>query len=111
MPIKRSLEFHGWKEWTKNLSDKCQHPWIANNYQMASKLSFYLQEPVHALNLSSRKNQFDFWDRSYLKGQSLCWIAEQDIFPGEIILTPTGQKLTLVKGVPFELIMSYKGIR
>ncbi|MCE3012100.1 MAG: glycosyltransferase family 39 protein [Proteobacteria bacterium] len=111
LPIKRIGEFHGWEKWAKDIEQNNKGCTIAaNRYQYASKLSFYLGKDVTALNVSSRKNQFDFWDRSYLKGQTLCWVAEQEIFPGETILTPTGQKLTLVKGVPFELIMSYKGI-
>ena len=111
LPIKRIHEFHGWKEWAVKLeSDTKGCLLAANQYQYASKLSYYLGKDVTALNVSSRKNQFDYWDRSYLEGQSICWIADQSLMPGETVLTPTGQKLTLVKAVPFELIMSYKGI-
>jgi len=111
LPIKRIAEFHGWQEWAKDIESKDDDCIItANRYQYAAKLSFYLGKDVTSLNISSRKNQFDYWDRSHLKGKTICWLAEQDILPGETILTPTGQKLTFVKGVPFELIMSYKGI-
>ncbi len=110
-PLKRIAEFHGWKNWALEIEKNNPDCVIAaNRYQYASKLSFYLGKDISALNVRSRRNQFDYWDRSYMENKAICWVAEQDIFPSEAIDTPTGQKLTIVKGVPFELIMSYKGI-
>lgn len=109
--IKRVGELHGWKSWAQSIEANTLDCIIAaNRYQYASKLSFYLGKEVSALNIRSRSNQFDYWDRSYMKNKKICWIAEQDIFQGEELVDPTGQKLTLVKGILFEHIMSYKEI-
>lgn len=109
--IKRVGEFHGWRSWAQSIASNNPDCLIAaNRYQYAAKLSFYLGKEVSALNVRSRKNQFDYWDRSYMQNQTLCWVAEQDLFPGQDLVDPLGQKLTLVKGIPFELIMSYRGI-
>lgn len=99
LPIKRSREFHGWKDWTAYLSRRCENPWLANNYQMASKLSFYLNKPVHALNYKSRKNQFDFWkpDENYYKTEKVCYLTNSKEFGGELIETPEGKALFIVR--------------
>ncbi len=96
-PIKRLHEFHGWSEWAKLIQEKCgPQEILANNYQIASKLSFYLQKDVHALNYHSRKNQFDIWrfDRFY-QGQSVCYLTDKSQFKGEKILTPEGKKIRI----------------
>lgn len=99
--IRRLTEFHGWKEWAKEVNQKCDQPIMANTYQIASKLSFYLNRPIHALNYNSRKNQFDFWmhDENYYLTPEVCYITDKrDLFPGEEITTPDGKKLHIVKG-------------
>jgi 4-amino-4-deoxy-L-arabinose transferase-like glycosyltransferase len=99
VPIKRLNEFHGWKEFAFTIRAKCQGPILANTYQIASKLSYYLQEPVHALNYHSRKNQFDFWipHESYYLSTKLCYLTDKRQFGGEEVLTPEGKKLHLIK--------------
>lgn len=107
VPIKRLKEFQGWDLFAVMVRDKCQSPILANTYQIASKLSFYLQEPVHALNYHSRKNQFDFWmpDESYYLTPSLCYVTDKKQFGGEVINTPEGKRLFLIRNFsPTQLI-------
>lgn len=96
--IKRLSEFHGWRDWSKEINEKCQHPIMANTYQVASKLAFYLHRPVHALNYHSRKNQFDYWEKSpqYYPTDEVCYVTDKKEFEGEILLTPEGKKMRLV---------------
>jgi len=104
--IKRLGEFNGWASWAKEIDDKCPQPVLANTYQMASKLSFYLNRPVHALNYNSRKNQFDYWDRdkSYYPTEEVCYVTDKKQFHGEPIMTPEGKAMILVRGFkPSEL--------
>jgi 4-amino-4-deoxy-L-arabinose transferase-like glycosyltransferase len=97
--VKRLNEFHGWKKWAQDISSKCEDPLLANTYQVASKLSFYLQRPVHALNYHSRKNQFDFWkpDSSYYLTSKVCYVTDKREFGGEEILNPEGKKMRLIR--------------
>jgi hypothetical protein len=99
--ISRLHEFHGWKKWAQEVDEKCEEPIMANTYQTASKLSFYLNQPVHALNYNSRKNQFDYWmhDEDYYLTPKVCYITDKKKqFPGVEIYSPDGKKLHLVKG-------------
>lgn len=98
--IKRLNEFHGWNKWTHEIAEKCQQPVLANTYQMASKFAFYLNQPVHALNYHSRKNQFDYWqpDASYYPSPEVCYVTDKKEFEGEIVYSPEGKKLRLIKG-------------
>lgn len=97
--IRRLTEFHGWKNWALLVDEKCQQPIMANTYQTAAKLSFYLNRPIHALNYHSRKNQFDYWmhDEDYYLTPEVCYITDKKQFPGEEIVAPDGKKLHLVK--------------
>ena len=97
-PLKRLKEFHGWKVWANTVDQKCQGPILANTYQMASKLSYYLKQPIHALNYHSRKNQFDFWapSQDYYPSRVVCFVSDKKDFGGEILETPEGKKLRLV---------------
>lgn len=98
--IRRLSEFHGWKNWAQMVNEKCDGPIMANSYQIASKLSFYLNRPIHALNFNSRKNQFDYWlhDETYYLTPEVCYVTDKKKeFPGELILTPDGKKLHVVK--------------
>lgn len=105
--IKRLQEFHGWKKWTHKIAEQCQQPVLANTYQMASKFSFYLQQPVHALNYHSRKNQFDYWqpDSRYYLTPEVCYLTDKKKFGGDIVQTPEGKKLRLIKGFRPAVIM------
>ncbi len=98
LPIKRLHEFHGWKDWSRTINDKCTRPIMANTYQVASKLSFYLRRPIHALNFNSRKNQFDYWlqDPVYYLTKEVCYVTDKKRFTGEIILTPEGKTMRIV---------------
>ena len=96
--IKRLHEFHGWDDWSHTILKKCQYPLAANTYQLASKLSFYLNLPIHALNYHSRKNQFDYWrlDPNYYQTDTVCFVSDKKDFGGEVIESPEGKKLFLV---------------
>jgi hypothetical protein len=98
--IKRLKEFHGWKKWAQATQAKCKSPIMANSYQMASKLSFYLKLPVHSLNYRSRKNQFDYWpwDKTYYQTDTVCYVTDKKQFLGEVISNPEGKELRLIDG-------------
>lgn len=97
--IKRLKEFHGWKKWAQEVEARCQAPVLANTYQIASKLSFYLNRPIHALNYHSRKNQFDYWapDMEYYPSTKVCYVTDKKEFAGETVETPDGKSLQLVR--------------
>jgi hypothetical protein len=97
--IKRLKEFHGWKSWVNELKNSCEKPILANTYQIASKVSFYANLPVHSLNYQSRKNQFDFWnpDPAYYRTGAVCYVSDKKQFGGDQIETPDGKNLFVVK--------------
>lgn len=109
--LKRGGEFHGWSHWAHEIDRKTagECTLVANRYQIASKLSFYLNREVTALNVGSRLNQFEFWDiEKELFDQPICWLTQARIYPGEEINTPDGKNLVLVKGIPLSDILSHK---
>lgn len=97
--INRLKEFHGWNKWTHEVAEICQQPILANTYQMASKFSFYLNQPVHALNYNSRKNQFDYWvpQTSYYLTPEVCYVTDKKKFNGARLLTPEGKKVRIIR--------------
>jgi 4-amino-4-deoxy-L-arabinose transferase-like glycosyltransferase len=105
--IKRLSEFHGWENWARAVEEKCPEPILANTYQIASKLAFYLNKPIHALNIGSRKNQFDYWqpDSLYYSSNMVCYLTDKKQFEGESLVTPEGKKLKMVQSfIPSEMI-------
>lgn len=97
--IKRLNEFHGWKSWSEKIKMDCgNQKIIANSYQIASKLSFYLNENIQALNYHSRKNQFDFWrfDREY-QTDSVCYVTDKSEFTGPERMTPDLKRIKVIK--------------
>lgn len=96
--ISRLNEFHSWKTWTAEIEKLCNNPILANNYQMASKMSFYLDRPVHALNYQSRKNQFDLWvpNSKYYHTKKVCYVTDKKQFAGLTLQTPEGKNLRIV---------------
>lgn len=105
--LKRLKEFNGWAEWSLLVQDKCgEQRILANTYQIASKLSFYLGEEVPALNYHSRKNQFDFWDWQKRMPESVCYLTDASDLTGEEILTPEAKSLKLIRNIPLsELVV------
>ena len=100
LSIKRLSEFHDWKEWSQLAQEACeQRRIVANSYQVASKLSYYLNQEVPALNFHSRKNQFDYWrfERKY-GAEEVCYLTDKQGFNGAQILTPEGKGLRIVLG-------------
>jgi hypothetical protein len=109
--LTRGNELHGWREWAQVVKAKSPDcALVANKYQIASKLSFYLGEEIPALNVGTRLNQFEFWDLDKkLMGSPVCWATNHyHIFPGESVPTPTGGGVLLVKGIPLSDILSHK---
>lgn len=97
--IKRQAEFHGWRDWAIKVKDLCGEDSniMANSYQIASKLSFYLNREVPALNYHSRKNQFDYWKFEDAFGSDeVCYITDKREFQGIMIETPEKKKLNIV---------------
>lgn len=98
LSIKRLKEFKGWKTWSQELQLRCEgRKLVANTYQIASKLSYYLNQEVPALNYHSRKNQFDYWkfQQSFLDAP-VCYITDKQEFQGEALITPEGKQLKVV---------------
>lgn len=58
-PFARLAEVKNWRIKTRKIMERAQgHPVFAETYQLASKLSFYGNELVWALELEGRKSQF-----------------------------------------------------
>lgn len=107
LPIKRLSEFHGWKEWSVEVKNKCGgRPILANTYQVASKLSFYLNQEVSALNFHSRKNQFDLW-KNYPAGD-VCYVTDKSQFEGEVFETPEKKRAKIVTTMTGEELLRLK---
>jgi 4-amino-4-deoxy-L-arabinose transferase-like glycosyltransferase len=96
--LQRAHEFNGWKKWAEELRIKCEEgSLMANSYKIAAKLSFYLQEEVHALNYHSRKNQFDYWRFDLKKPtEKICYITDKPVAEGGPIESPEGKKLLFI---------------
>jgi 4-amino-4-deoxy-L-arabinose transferase-like glycosyltransferase len=98
IPIKRLGEFHGWKAWAETMKKDCGDlPLVANSYQMASKLSYYLETELPALNLFSRKNQFNYWKfESRIPDQTVCYLTDKAEFQGQEFETPDRKLIKMV---------------
>ncbi len=110
IPIKRLKEFHGWKQWAQDIQYVCADEGIlANSYQIASKLSYYLNKEVSALNYHSRKNQFDYWrfDKN-LPTKGVCYVTDKAEFGGILFKTPEGKSIRIVKNQSRETLLKLK---
>lgn len=108
--IKRLKEFKGWKQWAQDIQYVCDNqPILANSYQVASKLSFYLQQDISALNYHSRKNQFDYWrfDKQ-IPTKEVCYVTEKKDFGGIEFKTPEGKSIRIVKNQSLEQLWGLK---
>lgn len=78
-PISR---MNGWKELAQDAEWFAQvygiKNFAANNYQIASELSFYLKNKpfVYSLNINSRENQFTLWQKNKKLPDTLFYIGE-----------------------------------
>lgn len=115
LPVENKLtrlkEFHGWKNWAQVIQEKCgqERKILTNSYQYASKLSFYLNQEIHALNYHSRKNQFDYWNyASDYSTKELCYITDKQQFTGNEVVTPDGKSLKIVFGLKLEELLNLK---
>lgn len=112
--IKRLKEFHGWRNFSSEIQKKCgEETILANNYQLASKFSFYLNHEIHALNYRSRNNQFDLWRidlREPMK--KVCYLTDKKEFYGEVVRSPDGKTMHIVKNESMERLRELKlGVR
>lgn len=110
IPLKRLAEFHGWKQWSHKVKAECgEKNLMANTYQIASKLSFYLNQEVPSLNYHSRKNQFDIWrfDEAYAS-QQVCYLTNKNEFLGTEIMTPENKTLKLVSDLSLKALQDLK---
>lgn len=110
VPVKRLKEFKGWKQWAQDIQYVCGDEGIlANSYQIASKLSYYLNKEVGALNYHSRKNQFDYWrfDKN-LPTKGVCYVTDKADFEGILFKTPEGKILKIVKNQSMESLLKLK---
>lgn len=108
--LKRLKEFHGWKSWVQHVKSECGgEPILANSYQIASKISYYLNQEVNALNYHSRKNQFDYWrfDKN-LPTNKVCYITDKVEFGGSEEQTPDGKRIQIVKNQDLSHLLELK---
>ncbi len=108
--LKRIKEFKGWSTWSLEMKKQCgDKKLMANSYQIASKLSFYLNDEIQALNYQSRKNQFDYWrfDQNY-QTKEVCYITDKANFEGLEIKTPEGKDLKFVTNLSLDQLIELK---
>lgn len=108
--MKRLKEFHGWKQWSEDVKKECgDEPILANSYQIASKLSFYLGHEINALNYHSRKNQFDYWrfDKD-LPTKQVCYVTDKKEFGGITGETPDGKRIQIAKNQDLNHLLELK---
>jgi Dolichyl-phosphate-mannose-protein mannosyltransferase len=108
--LKRLKEFHGWKQWSQKVRAECgDEPLLANSYQIASKLSYYLNQEISALNYHSRKNQFDYWrfDKN-LPTNQVCYVTDKVEFGGVVGETPDGKRIQIVKNQDLNRLLELK---
>jgi hypothetical protein len=108
--IRRLNEFNGWRTFSIEVQKKCSGlPILANSYQIASKLSYYLDLEIGALNYHSRRNQFDIWMFDLkLPNNNVCYITDKKGFVGETIYAPDGKTLQIVKNMSIEGLRELK---
>lgn len=94
IPGDRTNEMRGHRSLTEEVFAKAgKKPVAANTYQNASLLSFYSKVNVTSLNVSSRKNQFDFWDLDkQLYGKEIFFLNNH-LKTGQEIVNARGQIL------------------
>ena len=110
LAVKRLKEFHGWEKWSQEVKDTCgATPMLANSYQIAAKLSYYLEQEINALNYHSRKNQFDYWrfDKK-IPTKEVCYITDKAEFQGINTVTPEGKTLRIIKKESLERLWGLK---
>jgi 4-amino-4-deoxy-L-arabinose transferase-like glycosyltransferase len=107
--LKRLKEFEGWNKWAHAINKECDGILVANSYQIASKLSYYLKKEVHSMNYQSRKNQFDLWrwDAS-IATEKVCYITDVLSLQGDTFFTPEGKELRMLKGQSYDELLSGK---
>ncbi len=98
----RGHEFRGHKKFAKQVKQKSEGlPIVANTYQRASVLYFYLKEPITSLNVSGRKNLFGMLDfADTLECKKVAFV--QHNIPGKDTITIKGHKenITIVESLP-----------
>lgn len=107
---KRINEFYGWDHWAHEVEERCgEKAIVANSYQIASKLSFYLNKKIHSLNYRSRKNQFDYygWEKNYGPGP-VCYLTDKSEFGGAQLLTPEKKMVKMVKDFSLTELLAKK---
>jgi len=106
--VPRLGEVHGWRTWSRevaNATPDCEL--VANRYQIAAKLSFYLKRQVLSLNINARPNQFDIWHfDGELRGKQLCWLTGKTSLPATELLTPEDKHLYLVRDVQLSTLLA-----
>lgn len=106
IPIPRLLEFHGWKDISEKVISSCEgNKIVANEYQLASKLSFYTKLDIKALHLSGRKSQFSLMPKEdYGVQEKLCLITFSKMTEGSFIANSYPSKIYSKIGTFEELL-------
>ncbi|MEO0305075.1 MAG: hypothetical protein ABIM78_01320, partial [candidate division WOR-3 bacterium] len=77
-----TFRMKGWKELAFDVKWFAERYGIknfaANNYQIASLLSFYMKDKpyVYSLNINSRENQFTIWQKEKKLPDTLLYVGE-----------------------------------
>lgn len=110
LSVKRLREFHGWKNWAQLVKEKCgSEPIVANTYQVAGKLSYYLNQEITALNIHSRKNHFDFWKwESLIPSDSVCYVTNYGGLESERMELPDQKTLNIVHHASLKKLLNLK---
>ena len=96
----RTSEFNGWPEFAAEVKAVAgERRVVANSYQMASKLSFYLNQKVPSMNIFTKGNEYDLWllDRE-LVGEDVVFINDFNYaVPVDSVRSPKGTWLNAVQ--------------
>lgn len=111
-PIERLGEIKGWKYRSKLIHEKAgSFPLYADTYQLASKLSFYGNEVVPSLALSSRESQFSLLnlESQLKKDDRISYIGPDEINESLEIELGYGDEGFLVKDISFGELLNLFG--
>lgn len=80
------MEFHGHQEFAREVETKRKGlSIVADRYQEASLLSFYLREKVPVLTVNGRKSQYDLWnDIERYEGQTVMFLSKSQTDSGDV---------------------------
>lgn len=99
--LRRAYEFSDWRQITGEVEDFAEGlPIAAGTYPHAASLSFYSGQPVPALNIRSRENQFSLLRLEEGLGESqVCFVSNFPIPDATMMSLRQGDRIYLLKGL------------